>query len=252
MSGIMSDNPTDWSQFYQHNLSNQVLPPLRPMFRDRAADSTTVTTTTINTSSVQNPMGSSNSSSSAGRHLSPEGRVAKPVRKRSRASRRTPTTLLNTDTTNFRAMVQQFTGGPSAPFASGSQINATNFGFALGAYRQAHHVNQPSPVMMPPAGYNLQYQQQQQQFQQQSQHPSSYMFSLSNSNIGTSTTTTGTTTPGDMFFQRLGNPRPTTSMEVSDQGFGSTEGAIISSLVAPPSRPPSSSSNENRSNTFLF
>ncbi|KAG6770972.1 hypothetical protein POTOM_022315 [Populus tomentosa] len=122
------------------------------MFRDRAADSTTVTTTTINTSSVQNPMGSSNSSSSAGRHLSPEGRVAKPVRKRSRASRRTPTTLLNTDTTNFRAMVQQFTGGPSAPFASGSQINATNFGFALGAYRQAHHVNQPSPVMMPPAG----------------------------------------------------------------------------------------------------
>ncbi|KAL9397981.1 hypothetical protein Peur_006942 [Populus x canadensis] len=254
MSGIMSDNPTDWSQFYQQNLSNQVLPPIRPMFRDRVADSTTVTTTTINTSGVPNPMGSSNSSSSsAGRHLSPEGRVAKPIRKRSRASRRTPTTLLNTDTTNFRAMVQQFTGGPSAPFASGSQINATNFGFALGAYRQAHHVNQPSPVMMPPAGYNLQYQQQQQQFQQQSQHPSSYMFSLGNSNIGTSTTTTTTTTPGDMFFQRLGNPRvPTTSMEVSDQGFGSTEGAVISSLVAPPSRPPSSSSNENRSNTFLF
>lgn len=250
----MSDNPTDWSQFYQQNLSNQALPPIRPMFRDRVADSTTVTTTTINTSGVPNPMGSSNSSSSsAGRHLSPEGRVAKPIRKRSRASRRTPTTLLNTDTTNFRAMVQQFTGGPSAPFASGSQINATNFGFALGAYRQAHHVNQPSPVMMPPAGYNLQYQQQQQQFQQQSQHPSSYMFSLGNSNIGTSTTTTTTTTPGDMFFQRLGNPRvPATSMEVSDQGFGSTEGAVISSLVAPPSRPPSSSSNENRSNTFLF
>ncbi|KAJ6967445.1 hypothetical protein NC653_035605 [Populus alba x Populus x berolinensis] len=39
-------------------------------------------------------------------------------------------------------------------------------------------------------------------------------------------------------------------MEVSDHGY-STEGAVISSLVAP-SRPPSSSSNENRSNTFLF
>ncbi|CAK7345204.1 unnamed protein product [Dovyalis caffra] len=249
----MSDNPTDWSQFYQQNISNQVLPPIRPMFGDRVADAITVTTTTtVNTVGVTNPMGPGNSSSSAG-HMSPEGRVAKPIRRRSRASRRTPTTLLNTDTTNFRAMVQQFTGGPSAPFTSGSQINATNFGFALGAHRQAHHVNHPSPVVMPP-GYHLQYQQQQQQhqFQQQSQQPSPYMFSLSNNTIGNSTPTTTTTTPGDMFFQRLGNPRPTASMEVSDHGFVSTEGSVISSLAAPPSRPPSSSSNENRSNTFLF
>lgn len=42
------------------------------------------------------------------------GHRARPIRRRSRASRRTPTTLLNTDTTNFRAMVQQFTGGPAA------------------------------------------------------------------------------------------------------------------------------------------
>ncbi|KAJ6408595.1 hypothetical protein OIU84_011846 [Salix udensis] len=254
MSGIMSDNPTDWSQFYQHNLSNDDLPPIRSMFGDRVADATAVATSTINTSSVPDPMGSGSSRSSAA-HLSPDGRVAKPIRKRSRASRRTPTTLLNTDTTNFRAMVQQFTGGPSAPFASGSQINATNFGFALGAYRQAHHVNQPSPLMMPPAGYNLQYQQQQQQqqFQQQTQNPPPYMFSLSNSNVGTGTAAATTAAPGDMFFQRLGNPRPATNMEVSGhRGFGSAEGAVISSLVAPPSRPPSSSSNENRSNTFLF
>ncbi|KAI3814291.1 hypothetical protein L1987_19042 [Smallanthus sonchifolius] len=40
-------------------------------------------------------------------------RVTRPTiaRRRSRASRKTPTTLLNTDTTNFRAMVQRFTGG---------------------------------------------------------------------------------------------------------------------------------------------
>ncbi|XP_057544725.1 calmodulin-binding protein 25-like [Amaranthus tricolor] len=44
------------------------------------------------------------------------GRVNKPARKRTRASRRTPTTFLNTDTFNFRAMVQQFTGGPSNNF----------------------------------------------------------------------------------------------------------------------------------------
>lgn len=50
--------------------------------------------------------------------LSPDqGRVAKPIRRRSRASRRTPTTLLNTDTANFRAMVQHFTGGPAAAAA---------------------------------------------------------------------------------------------------------------------------------------
>lgn len=38
-------------------------------------------------------------------------------RKRSRASRRAPTTVLTTDTSNFRAMVQEFTGIPAAPFA---------------------------------------------------------------------------------------------------------------------------------------
>lgn len=248
MSKIMSDNPPDWSQFYQQ-ISSQVLPPVRPGFSDRGgvADvNITTTTTAVDTDSISNPMGSGNPSSSG--RLSPEGRVAKPIRRRSRASRRTPTTLLNTDTTNFRAMVQQFTGGPSAPFAAGSQIHATNFGYAVGVHRQGHHVNHPSPVMMPP-GYHLQYQQQQQQFQQQSQPPPPYMFSLRNNDTVTNTSTAAT--PGDVFFQRLGNPRAAASMEVSDHGY-SAEGAVISSLVAPPSRPPSSSSNENRSNTFLF
>ncbi|KAK6923748.1 VQ protein [Dillenia turbinata] len=41
-------------------------------------------------------------------------------KKRSRASRRAPTTVLTTDTTNFRAMVQEFTGIPAPPFASSS------------------------------------------------------------------------------------------------------------------------------------
>ncbi|XP_022940097.1 VQ motif-containing protein 22-like [Cucurbita moschata] len=52
------------------------------------------------------------------------GRVSKPVRKRTRASRRTPTTLFNTDAANFRAMVQQFTGGPS-----NNASNFSTFGF---------------------------------------------------------------------------------------------------------------------------
>lgn len=37
-------------------------------------------------------------------------------KKRSRASRRAPTTIITSDTTNFRAMVQEFTGIPAPPF----------------------------------------------------------------------------------------------------------------------------------------
>ncbi|XP_059643701.1 uncharacterized protein LOC132285529 [Cornus florida] len=44
--------------------------------------------------------------------------VARNPKKRSRASRRAPTTVLTTDTTNFRAMVQEFTGVPAPPFTS--------------------------------------------------------------------------------------------------------------------------------------
>ncbi|ONM59829.1 VQ motif-containing protein [Zea mays] len=39
----------------------------------------------------------------------------KPPRKRPRASRRPPTTVVTTDTSNFRAMVQEFTGIPAPP-----------------------------------------------------------------------------------------------------------------------------------------
>ncbi|XP_027366213.1 uncharacterized protein LOC113872680 [Abrus precatorius] len=44
--------------------------------------------------------------------------VVRNPKKRSRASRRAPTTVLTTDTTNFRAMVQEFTGIPAPPFTS--------------------------------------------------------------------------------------------------------------------------------------
>lgn len=53
------------------------------------------------------------------------GRVGKPARRRSRASRRAPVTLLNTDTSNFRAMVQEFTGIPNPPFAAGAGAGAS-------------------------------------------------------------------------------------------------------------------------------
>lgn len=44
--------------------------------------------------------------------------AVKGSRKRTRASRRAPTTVLTTDTANFRQMVQEFTGIPSPPFSA--------------------------------------------------------------------------------------------------------------------------------------
>lgn len=48
----------------------------------------------------------------------PPAAASRNPKKRSRASRRAPTTVLTTDTTNFRAMVQEFTGIPAPPFSS--------------------------------------------------------------------------------------------------------------------------------------
>ncbi|KAI5589080.1 hypothetical protein BDE02_05G137900 [Populus trichocarpa] len=46
--------------------------------------------------------------------------VARNPKKRTRASRRAPTTVLTTDTSNFRQMVQEFTGIPAPPFTGSS------------------------------------------------------------------------------------------------------------------------------------
>ncbi|KAK7275759.1 hypothetical protein RIF29_16881 [Crotalaria pallida] len=46
--------------------------------------------------------------------------AARNSKKRTRASRRAPTTVLTTDTSNFRAMVQEFTGIPAPPFSGNS------------------------------------------------------------------------------------------------------------------------------------
>ncbi|XP_021274821.1 uncharacterized protein LOC110409709 [Herrania umbratica] len=73
--------------------------------------------------SMQIPQGpeSATKSSISGTGDQPNNNNSNMVRnpkKRSRASRRAPTTVLTTDTTNFRAMVQEFTGIPAPPFTS--------------------------------------------------------------------------------------------------------------------------------------
>lgn len=234
MSETMS-SPTDWAKYYQQNLSGA------DADADAAAAAAASTGMMLTSNNLSSPHGSAPSSSS---NLSPtEGRVSKPphARRRSRASRRTPTTLLNTDTTNFRAMVQQFTGGPNSPFASTPSAHQS-FGFGLGAVgnRQASHLQNPnqnpsSTVMLPSPGYRLQYQPQ--------YHSQGYMISLGNVNNNPGAA-------GEGFFQRLGgNPRP----PQPPQNTGVSDGFLIemNNASSSSSRVPSSS-NENRGNGFIF
>jgi hypothetical protein len=83
----------------------------------------------------------------------PRATVPRKPRKRARASRRAPTTVLTTDATNFRAMVQEFTGFPAPPFAPhlGLSPGAVLFGAgtspsgSVGGAPFHHQLLRPSP-----------------------------------------------------------------------------------------------------------
>lgn len=94
----------DWNELYGNHNQGMMVPGATLRQQSSMPDLTTVNTAT---------------SGSPPSHANTEAaRVGKSPRRRSRASRRAPVTLLNTDTSNFRAMVQQFTGIPSGPYSS--------------------------------------------------------------------------------------------------------------------------------------
>ncbi|GAU27733.1 hypothetical protein TSUD_215420 [Trifolium subterraneum] len=155
MIQTMSDPPpNEFFQFHHQSFPNQTSPPNYTSITTNTTPSSTLPPETINPSSP-----------TSATDLGPEGRVSKPIRRRSRASRRTPTTLLNTDTTNFRAMVQQFTGGPIAPFAAAATSSPSTFstlaGLGLGP-RASVPINQT--MMSHPFYQHPQQLQQQQQY----------------------------------------------------------------------------------------
>ncbi|XP_031492924.1 uncharacterized protein LOC116259312 [Nymphaea colorata] len=82
-------------------------------------------TTPINSGAVQPSEAGSMYQRTAGEAVGSAPPAAKSGKKRSRASRRAPTTVLTTDTTNFRQMVQEFTGIPAPPFVSTSPFSRT-------------------------------------------------------------------------------------------------------------------------------
>ncbi|KAL8058509.1 hypothetical protein ABFX02_03G023400 [Erythranthe guttata] len=76
--------------------------------------------------------------------------VPKNPKKRTRASRRAPTTVLTTDTTNFRQMVQEFTGIPAAPFSGGSPYpRRMDLFSAASSLRSGGHLGSLGPLLRP-------------------------------------------------------------------------------------------------------
>ncbi|KAK2655780.1 hypothetical protein Ddye_008832 [Dipteronia dyeriana] len=87
-------------------------------------------------------------------------------KKRSRASRRAPTTVLTTDTTNFRAMVQEFTGIPAPPFTSTSstpfpmniRTRLDLFGGLPSSFIRSSSNPSPPPYLLRPFAHKIQPQ----------------------------------------------------------------------------------------------
>ncbi|THU48519.1 hypothetical protein C4D60_Mb09t27110 [Musa balbisiana] len=105
-----TSGPAEWVQLggWPH-----LLPPPSPLAAPSGCVSDSIVVSTTSSATVDGP-----AKGATAQQPGVEGRVSKPVRRRSRASRRTPTTMLNTNTANFRSMVQQFTGIPSGPYSS--------------------------------------------------------------------------------------------------------------------------------------
>ncbi|QHO60111.1 hypothetical protein HN873_010728 [Arachis hypogaea] len=165
MSGAMAATTTDhhkWMmQLYEQPQMDCDGSNMAPPIMEAFSDATVVTTMSPESSSMMMLSQISNSSSSTSisnvQLLSPKrnnnnNSAFKPIRKRSRASRRTPTTLLNANTNNFRELVQKFTGcgsthmslsihkGPiTLNFQQGSNNNDNNHKMILHHY---HHQQQ--------------------------------------------------------------------------------------------------------------
>lgn len=141
----MSRSNDEWLQFYQNNQ-----PATMQSWSGDAATVVTATNTGVSNqlSRVTRPTNTNN-------------------RRRSRASRKTPTTLLNTDTTNFRAMVQQFTGGGNggaAPLPSHSSSSVTATHQSLNTYSTiSSNINDDGVAstssLLPHDGHNVQFRQ---------------------------------------------------------------------------------------------
>ncbi|KAM3193838.1 hypothetical protein ACQJBY_070462 [Aegilops geniculata] len=112
-----------------------------------AADSTIVAASATPASPASAGSGDGSPSRAAGGALGPRVAGKPAARKRARASRRAPVTLLNTDASNFRAMVQQFTGIPSAPAGPYGGAPVISFGGVSGYGFAPQQQQQPAAAV---------------------------------------------------------------------------------------------------------
>lgn len=107
----------------------------------------------------------------------------KSTKRRSRASRKTPTTLLNANATNFRSLVQQFTGKPSAPsvITPGVHRGPLNINFGEGSYGAGDQEFDSSSGYVPFGSTYDPHSQQPVQYEQQSQF---YQRGIDNTSFG--------------------------------------------------------------------
>ncbi|WOL12276.1 hypothetical protein Cni_G21042 [Canna indica] len=191
-----SSGPAQWAQ-----LDGGWPPHLRSPHPSAGASDSVVVSATSSPTSISGP--TTKSTTTTQQPGIEGGRVGKPVRRRSRASRRAPTTMLNTDTTNFRSMVQQFTGIPSGPYPAGYRPAAAGGGAVSNmGYGFNEPINQTTLM-------SFTHLQQQHQYQQQS-----YQFS---DNTTPFTAVGGGNGRNDGFLQGLNNSGA--NMEVGDGFF---------------------------------
>ncbi|CAI8590013.1 unnamed protein product [Vicia faba] len=156
MSNTAMTASTDqyWMQFYEQSLMDD------HHAIENFSDSTVMTTNPLPLETIV--MSPTNSYSNTSDQLTPKGgSVSKPIRRRSRASKRTPTTLLNANTTNFRQLVQQFTGCPSTSLSSSSSSLGVHKGpitlnFQQGSKQNIQHDTSTTRLMpqFSSTGYN--------------------------------------------------------------------------------------------------
>ncbi|XP_047178633.1 VQ motif-containing protein 22 [Vigna umbellata] len=92
-----------------------------------------------------------NNRTSGGHNLTPKGCAFKAVRRRSRASKTTPVTLLKANTSNFRALVQQFTGcSTTTTMSLAIHKGPITLNFQQGSKQEITKVTTPMPHVSQP------------------------------------------------------------------------------------------------------
>ncbi|KAK8472383.1 hypothetical protein PHAVU_002G189900 [Phaseolus vulgaris] len=98
------------------------------------------------------PRNSSHNNTTSGHHLTPKASAFKPIRRRSRASKTTPITLLKANTSNFRALVQQFTGSSTTPMSLAIHKGPITLNFQQGTKQQIQHHTREATRLVPQFG----------------------------------------------------------------------------------------------------